>query len=135
MVMVGAIFTNDDELASLIRSYAVHGKGTHKYDNVRIGINSRLDTIQAAILNVKLDAFINHELNDVNKVYELYNKELKNIVKVPLIPNGYYSSFAQYTITLKTKEERDNLATYLNENGIPTNIYYTKNNASTKSIK
>src|SRR5690606_12885515 len=99
----GAIFTNDDQLAELLRSIKFHGKGDDKYNNVRIGVNSRLDTIQAAILNVKLDAFIQHEVDDVNRVAQEYNHRLKNSVKIPVIPNGYYSSYAQYTIQLKNK--------------------------------
>ncbi|MBB6216373.1 dTDP-4-amino-4,6-dideoxygalactose transaminase [Anaerosolibacter carboniphilus] len=122
----GAIFTNDDALADLLNSYKVHGKGENKYDNVRIGVNSRLDTIQAAILNVKLTAFINHELDDVNRVYRFYTERLKGIVETPFIPNSYVSSFAQYTIKLKSREERDALQTKLKENGIPSMIYYVK---------
>jgi len=122
----GAIFTDNDELAELVRSYAIHGKGENKYDNVRMGTNSRLDTIQAAILNVKLDAFIEHELDDVNKVYKMYNEKLKNIIKTPIIPEGYISSFAQYTIKLKNKKERDSLKEYLFLNNIPSMIYYVK---------
>ena len=111
----GAIFTNDDKLAQLLNSYKVHGKGEDKYDNVRIGLNSRLDSIQAAILNVKLTAFIEHELEDVNRVYEIYNENLKGIVEIPLIPDGYVSSFAQYTIKLRNREERDSLQLKLKE--------------------
>ncbi|WP_027631125.1 DegT/DnrJ/EryC1/StrS family aminotransferase [Ruminiclostridium cellobioparum] len=122
----GAIFTNSDDLAKLISSIKVHGKGSNKYDNVRIGINSRLDTIQAAILNVKLTAFMEHELNDVNVVYKLYNENLCNIVEIPVIPEGYYSSFAQYTIKLKNKEQRDGLQAKLKEYDIPSMIYYVK---------
>ncbi|TCK98508.1 dTDP-4-amino-4,6-dideoxygalactose transaminase [Natranaerovirga hydrolytica] len=122
----GAIFTNDDQLAKLLNSYKEHGKGEHKYDNARIGVNSRLDTIQAAILNVKLTGFIEHELEDVNKVYEWYTERLNGIVKTPFIPNGYQSSFAQYTIQLHSNEERDLLKTKLKEQGIPTMIYYLK---------
>lgn len=122
----GAIFTNDNELAEILNSLKVHGKGDNKYNNVRIGVNSRLDSIQAAVLNVKLTAFINHELEDVNIVYRLYNEKLKEIVETPVIPEGYVSSFAQYTIKLKTKEQRNNLQAYLKLKGIPTMIYYTK---------
>jgi len=122
----GAIFTNDDELAELLNSLKVHGKGDNKYDNVRIGVNSRLDSIQAAILNVKLSAFIEHELKDVNRVYRLYTEKLKGIVNTPIIPEGYVSSFAQYTIKLKSKEERDALQTKLKEGGIPSMVYYVK---------
>lgn len=122
----GAIFTNDDQLASLLNSLKVHGKGKNKYDNVRIGLNSRLDTIQAAVLNVKLTAFIEHELEDVNKIYRRYNKRLDGAVEIPVMPAGYYSSFAQYTIKLKSKSERDALKTRLGEHKIPSMIYYSK---------
>lgn len=122
----GAIFTNDDEVAKTLRSLCVHGKGEDKYDNIRVGMNSRLDTIQAAILKIKLKALIEHELDDVNKVYKLYNERLKDIVEVPVIPKDYYSSFAQYTIKLKNKEQRDGLQAYLKEKGIPSMIYYNK---------
>ena len=122
----GAIFTNDDELAKLLNSLKVHGKGEDKYDNVRIGVNSRLDSIQAAVLNVKLTAFIEHELEDVNRIYKLYNEKLKDIVETPFIPQGYVSSFAQYTIKLKNKEQRDKLQGYLKDKDIPSMIYYVK---------
>ena len=123
----GAIFTNDDQVAKVIQSLKVHGKGEDKYDNVRIGYNSRLDTIQAAVLKVKFKAFIKHELKDVQKVYQIYNDSLESHLMVkPIIPDGYLSSFAQYTIILKDKKQRDNLQKYLKENKIPTFIYYSK---------
>ncbi|MBU8915098.1 DegT/DnrJ/EryC1/StrS aminotransferase family protein [Bacillus sp. FJAT-29953] len=122
----GAIFTDNDEIADLLKSLKIHGKGEDKYDNVRIGVNSRLDTIQAAILKVKLKAFAEHELEDVNRVYRLYNKRLDGIVEIPFIPEGYYSSFAQYTIKLKNKEQRDGLQAKLKEHGIPSMVYYVK---------
>lgn len=122
----GAIFTNDDDLAKLLNSLKVHGKGENKYDNVRIGVNSRLDAVQAAVLKVKLKAFIEHEVIDVNRVYRLYNENLKGIVETPIIPTGYYSSFAQYTLKLKSKDQRDGLQLFLQENGIPSMIYYVK---------
>lgn len=122
----GAIFTNDDNLAELLNSLKVHGKGEDKYDNVRIGVNSRLDSIQAAVLNVKLTAFIDHELEDVNRVYRLYTSKLKGVVKTPIVPEGFVSSFAQYTIKLKNREERDALQAKLKQEGIPSLIYYTK---------
>ncbi|MDP4146561.1 MAG: DegT/DnrJ/EryC1/StrS family aminotransferase [Bacillota bacterium] len=122
----GAIFTNETELADLLNSLKVHGKSENKYDNVRIGVNSRLDTIQAAILKVKLKAFIDHELEDVNRVYRLYNERLNGIVKTPYIPDGFYSSFAQYTITLTNKKQRDQLQAKLKERGIPSTVYYEK---------
>ncbi len=122
----GAVFTNNDELVQLIRSLKVHGKGDDKYDNVRIGVNSRLDTIQAAVLKVKLKAFINHELEDINRVYRLYNERLSGIVEIPVIPDGFCSSFAQYTIKLKDIEQRYGLQARLKEQGIPSMIYYVK---------
>ncbi|EKN62754.1 DegT/DnrJ/EryC1/StrS family aminotransferase [Schinkia azotoformans] len=122
----GAIFTDDDNLATLLKSLKIHGKGEDKYDNVRIGVNSRLDTIQAAVLKVKLKAFIHNELEDVNKVYQLYTERLLRIVETPFIPDGFYSSFAQYTIKLKNKEQRDGLQAKLKEHGIPSMIYYVK---------
>ena len=122
----GAIFTNDDKLAELLNSLKVHGKGDNKYDNVRVGVNSRLDSVQAAVLNVKLTAFIEHELEDVNRVYNIYTEKLKGIVETPVIPQGHVSSFAQYTIRLKNKEERDGLKDKLKNEGIPSMIYYEK---------
>ncbi len=122
----GAIFTNDDALADLLESYRVHGKGESKYDNIRVGVNSRLDTIQAAVLNVKLTAFITHELDDVNRVFQVYQMALKGLVETPLIPEGYRSSFAQYTIRLENKEVRELLQAKLKEEGIPSMIYYVK---------
>ena len=122
----GAIFINDSQLAELISSYKVHGKGKNKYDNIRIGVNSRLDTIQAAILNIKLTAFINYELADVKQISNWYNERLRGIVEIPFIPEGYSSSFAQYTIKLRDKKERDGLQAELKKQGIPSMIYYIK---------
>lgn len=122
----GAIFTNDDEVAKYLKSIRVHGKGSFKYDNVRIGWNSRLDTIQAAILQVKLKAFKEYELDAVNKVADQYTELLKDIVKTPVVPSDMYSSWAQYTLQLDSEEERDALQAYLKDHGIPTMIYYPK---------
>lgn len=122
----GAVFTNDDQLAELIKSLKVHGKGNDKYDNVRIGVNSRLDTLQAAVLKVKLKAFSEHELEDVNRSYRLYNELLLGSVEIPFIPAEYYSSFAQYTIKLQSREQRDKIQAALKEVGIPSMIYYAK---------
>jgi len=122
----GAIFTDNDQWAVLLNSLKVHGKGRDKYDNVRIGLNSRLDTIQAAVLNVKLSFFIETELDAVNAIYSLYNQRLNDFVKTPEIPNGYYSSFAQYTIRLDDLSEREMLKNTLSENQIPVMIYYAK---------
>ena len=124
----GAVFTDNDEWAALIDSYRVHGKGSFKYDNVRIGMNSRLDTIQAAILQVKLKAFQDYELEAVNKVAAQYTELLKDIpgIKTPVIPEGYTSSWAQYTIQLPSKEQRDALQSALKAQGIPSMVYYPK---------
>ncbi len=122
----GAVFTDDDEYAKLLRSYRIHGKGDNKYDNVRIGLNSRLDTIQAAILKVKLEAFKEYEVDDVNKVAEKYTNLLKDIVNVPVVPEGYLSSWAQYTLRLGSENERNELQAFLKERDIPTMIYYPK---------
>ena len=122
----GAVFTDNDEWAQLLKSYRIHGKGDNKYDNVRIGLNSRLDTLQAAILKVKLKAFAGYELADVNAAADKYTARLKDIVKVPEISEGYYSSWAQYTIRLKDEEQRNGLQAYLKGKNIPSMIYYPK---------
>ncbi|GAU75668.1 DegT/DnrJ/EryC1/StrS aminotransferase family protein [Fusibacter sp. 3D3] len=122
----GAIFTDDDVLANQIRSIKVHGKGINKYDNIQIGVNSRLDTLQAAILNVKLDLFIDRELADVNHIKALYDDRLKEVVVTPYIPEEYISSYAQYTVKLKSKEQRERLKLYLGALGIPSMVYYIK---------
>lgn len=122
----GAVFTDNDDVAVLLRSICVHGKGTMKYDNVRIGLNSRLDTMQAAILSVKLKAFRDYEVADINMIAEKYTELLMDIVKTPVIPKGFYSSWAQYTIQLKTRDERDGLQQELKKQGIPSMIYYPK---------
>lgn len=123
----GAIFTNDTDLAKRINSLKIHGKGKMKYDNVRIGMNSRLDTIQAAILQVKLKAFIEYELDAVNKVADEYTKNLRDTkIKTPRIPQGYHSSWAQYSILLPEGTDRDALQAELKAEGIPTMVYYPK---------
>lgn len=131
----GAIFTNNDEWDALLRSYAVHGKGSSKYDNIRIGMNSRLDTIQAAILRIKLDAFKKDELSNVNRVAALYTEKFNEAkaeekgVVLPIVPDNYLSSWAQYTIQLPEcfgKEGRGKLQASLKEQGIPAMIYYLK---------
>ena len=109
-----------------MRSYRIHGKGADKYDNVRIGINSRLDTLQAAILQVKLQAFEKYELEAVNDAAERYSQKLKDVVQIPKIKEGFYSSWAQYSILLDHENIRNSLQVYLKENGIPSMIYYPK---------
>ena len=122
----GAVFTDDDAIADIIRSFRIHGKGECKYDNVRIGMNSRLDTIQAAVLQVKLAAFEKYELADVNRAAAEYTKQLSDVVKTPVVLEDYVSSWAQYTIVLENQEIRDGLQQYLKEQGIPSMIYYPK---------
>ena len=124
----GAVFTDNDDWAALIESYRVHGKGTFKYDNVRIGLNSRLDTMQAAILQVKLRAFRDYELADVNRVATRYTELLKDIpgIKTPVIPAGFYSSWAQYTLRLESEAKRDTLQAALKAQSIPSMVYYPK---------
>ena len=123
----GAIFTNNDEWAALIRSYAVHGKGGMKYDNVRIGLNSRLDTLQAAILQVKFRAFCEYELAAVGQVSRWYDEALKGSgLVLPYRPQGFTSSWAQYTVQLPQGADREALQAKLRERGIPTMVYYPK---------
>lgn len=120
----GAIFTDDEEMYQKIVSLRVHGKGSFKYENIRVGLNSRLDTIQAAVLLPKLDAFEQYELKDRNKFAQMYTEKLRDIVKTPMVPEGYVSSWAQYTLILENEEERNYLQTKLKEAGIPTMVYY-----------
>jgi len=122
----GAIFTDDQELYETIISVRTHGKDAEKYNNVRVGINSRLDTLQAAILLVKLKAFEEYELRERQKVASIYTEQLKDIIKTPIVPKGYTSSWAQYTLFLKDKCQRDNLQEKLKERDIPAMIYYPK---------
>lgn len=122
----GAVFTDDDGWAELIRSLRVHGKGTDKYDNVRIGMNSRLDTLQAAVLIEKLKIFREYELEQCDKVAKLYDSRLENVVHTPTVLSGMRSSWAQYTVKFENKELRDKAIAVLKEHGIPTAVYYAK---------
>jgi dTDP-4-amino-4,6-dideoxygalactose transaminase len=118
----GAIFTDDDALAETIKSLRVHGHGTDKYDNVRIGMTGRLDTIQAAVLIEKLKIFP-EEIAARDRIARRYHGGLKDVAIVPEVPAGYTSVWAQYTIRL-APGRRDGLATALKAEGIPTAIYY-----------
>lgn len=130
----GAIFTDNDEWADLIRSICVHGKDTSnpndpnaKYNNIRLGMNSRLDTIQAAILLPKFKAFKEYELDSVNRVAAWYTESLKDTgLVLPIIRNGFYSSWAQYTIQLPVGADRKTVQTKLKAAGIPSMVYYAK---------
>lgn len=124
----GAIFTDNDEWAQLLRSLAVHGKsGSDKYNNIRIGMNSRLDTMQAAVLLSKLEAFKEYEMTNINKVASLYTDRLQNGPFVlPTVPKRFTSSWAQYTIRLPESIDRAELQKYLKEHSIPSMVYYMK---------
>ena len=121
----GAVFTDNDEWAALVGSYRVHGKGSFKYDNVRIGLNSRLDTVQAAVLQVKLKAFADYELDAVNAAAEHYTELLAGLA-TPAIPEGFRSSWAQYTVRFASREQRDAVQEALKAEGIPAMVYYPK---------
>jgi len=121
----GAIFTDDDDMAALLRSIAVHGKGREKYENIRLGRNSRLDSIQAAVLLPKLDAFERYEVEAVNNAARLYSEKLKNLpVVTPVVPEGFLSSWAQYTLLCPDTKIRNGLQQELKAQGIPSMIYY-----------
>lgn len=123
----GAMFTDDDLMAEKLISMRSQGRSaTDKYDNLDIGLNSRLDTLQAAILLPKLKAFIEFELETINSAAERYRNNLKTVVKTPVVPNGYKSSWAQFTILLKDNTQRNGLRNHLKGNGIPSMIYYPK---------
>lgn len=137
----GAVFTNDDRTASLCRSIAVHGKDMEhpddpnaKYNNTRLGMNSRLDTLQAGILLAKFPVFRDEELEAVNKAARQYGENLKEIegLTLPTVADGRYSSWAQYTIQLPDRfpngepMDRSAVQRRLGEKGIPTNVYYLK---------
>ena len=121
----GAIFTDDAELAETLRSVRVHGQGSDKYDNVRLGLTGRLDTIQAAVLIEKLKIF-EDEIAARNEVAGRYARGLGNVVTVPHLANGSTSVWAQYTIRLPQGTDRDEFASVLKAQGIPTAIYYPK---------
>jgi dTDP-4-amino-4,6-dideoxygalactose transaminase len=123
----GMCFTNDDNLAEIMNSLRVHGKGTHKYDNVRTGINGRLDTLQAAILMAKFDIFP-EEIELRQQVAQRYTQLLNQNkeVQTPSVPEKMKSAWAQYSILAKDETHRSNLQTRLKESGIPTAIYYPK---------
>ena len=121
----GAIFTDDAALAETLRSIRVHGQGSDKYDNVRLGLTGRLDTMQAAILLEKLKIF-DDEIAARNAVAERYARGLGNVVSVPRLASGCTSIWAQYTIRLPQGCDRDGFAAALKAQGIPTAIYYVK---------
>lgn len=118
----GAVLTNSDELMNTLTSLRNHGQGTDRYDNVRIGINGRLDSIQAAILSLKLDIFPS-EIVSRGEIAKRYSEGLSDIVTPPTVKDGIISTWAQYTIR---SEKRDNIASYLRDQNIPNAIYYAR---------
>ncbi len=122
----GAIFTDNDDIEKYLRSIRIHGKGSCKYDNIRIGMNSRLDTLQAAILLPKLKAFEKYELEKINQAAAQYTEILKDVVKTPFIKEGFYSSWAQYSVLLPENIQREELQQNLKRDDIPTMVYYPK---------
>ena len=122
----GAVFTDDDDLAAKLRSIRVHGKGGNKYDNIRLGLNGRLDTLQAAILLAKMEIFPS-ELEARQKVASWYAEQLQGIpnLVLPTVDEGNVSAWAQYCI-MTPEEQRTELRNHMSGNGIPTNIYYPK---------
>jgi dTDP-4-amino-4,6-dideoxygalactose transaminase len=119
----GALFTENDDLAHVLDSLRVHGKGKDKYDNIRIGMNSRLDTIQAAILSVKLSVYA-EEIVTRNRIAKRYTERLGNLVETPFIPAGYDSVWAQYTVKLASSEERSAVQARLKAAQVPSMVYY-----------
>src|SRR5438270_4230423 len=121
----GAVFTDDDDIAAVLRSLRVHGQGSDKYDNVRIGMNARLDTIQAAVLSQKLSIFAD-EIEARNRVAARYGERLERLVKTPGTPAGLRSVWAQYTVRVPDYCKRDAVAAQLRKAGVPTAVYYAK---------
>ena len=119
----GAVFTDDDDLADICKSIRVHGEGKDKYDNIHVGLNSRLDTIQASILLNKMKIF-DEELKLRNLVAKEYSKRIPENVKAPYIPNGFSSSWAQYSILCSNQDERNDIIDLLNKEDIPTSVFY-----------
>ena len=124
----GAVFTNNAQWAAVVDSLRQHGRGSEKYDNQCIGLNSRLDAIQAAVLQVKLKAFINHELCDIQRAAEHYTTLLADIdgIATPIVPQGFSSSWAQYTLRFESSDCRDKMKAMLLQADIPSMVYYPR---------
>jgi dTDP-4-amino-4,6-dideoxygalactose transaminase len=118
----GAVLTDDSELAERVKSIRLHGQGSDRYDNVRIGITGRMDTIQAAVLLEKLKIFPD-EIEARDRVAERYRAGLSDLCRTPVVPSGYSSVWAQYTLRL-APGRREALAAFLKAEGVPTGIYY-----------
>lgn len=120
----GAVFTDNDEWAATLLSLRVHGKGEDKYHNIRLGLNSRLDAMQAAVLQVKMDALEGGELQRVEAIAQQYTDGLHDVAGCPLLPAGLRSSWAQYTLRLSNARQRDGLQACLSARHIPSAVYY-----------
>lgn len=121
----GAVFTNSEEYRALLESYRVHGKGSHKYDNERIGLNSRLDTLQAAILLEKIAVYAD-EIDARQRVAARYAERLGNMLITPTVPDDCKSVWAQYTVRVRDGQNRDAMMKALGERGVPTVVYYPR---------
>ena len=121
----GAIFTNDDSLADIVTSIRVHGKGENKYDNVCIGLNGRLDTLQAAVLLEKL-MIIDEEWAKKDIIADRYEELLDGMVTTPIIPDDFLSAWAYYSVLTESEQKRKELMTLLKKQDIPTAVYYPK---------
>jgi dTDP-4-amino-4,6-dideoxygalactose transaminase len=121
----GAVFLADDEMMSILKSLRVHGQGSDKYDNVRIGMNARLDTVQAAVLIEKLAIFAD-EIAARERIAARYGALLRDLVHVPQVPAGLTSVWAQYTVRLPAGVDRDRVAARLKAAGVPSAVYYAK---------
>ena len=119
----GAVFTDDLDTYNKMKSIRIHGSGEDKYDNVRLGLNGRLDTLQAAILLEKLNIF-NDELDKRNKIAKYYNSNISELFKKPFVPKKYYSSWAQYSLMLNSFESRNEIMNLFNDKNIPIMCYY-----------
>lgn len=130
----GAVFTNDDNIAQLIRSYKVHGKGSSKYDNIRIGINSRLDTIQAVILLAKLN-ILEDEMTKRQIIAKKYDEAFKNELQIPCIASDCRCSYAQYVMLAHDEEERNVILHAMKQAEIPSLLYYPKEMHAMEAFK
>ncbi len=119
----GAVFTNDDDKAEIMRSCRIHGMGKTRYENIRIGMTARLDTMQAAILDAKLDIF-EDEMTRRQQVADRYAALLGDLVETPVLAAAATSSWAQYTVKLPDGADRDHIATVMRAHDVPTAVYY-----------
>ena len=121
----GAVFTDSDEIAELLQSYKVHGKGSSKYDNIRVGVNSRLDTIQAAVLLAKLDV-LEEEMEKRQEIAVQYDDAFRDVLQIPYIEQGNRCAYAQYVMLAKDRNEREKILAAMKVADIPSLLYYPK---------